>query len=680
MDVSQGETSPSNTPRIDGKEASKPVELWNASSPTTVSAVQGTKRARISSRVPTVATVESAGHETPIPQLAKSTVEFEAPIPQLDAPNSTVGALTVSSDGTPDDPDDAPDLPGDGDARGRVFTIQTALVHPVSGRQIVTADEVDAATHRKGVSKAAWIVHDRDIHTTASAARSAEPHAREGGVKNTHAHIVEAHPNVATVTSVAKAYGIEERFVRVAKGRKAFDLCCQYLTHEHPHQRGHGKELYERDEVRFHGFDFATTLDALAEEQAAKAAKEKLTDVDELAMSVLTEGMTVAEAREADPLAFSRGRDRIRKMRSEYLDKQPPPASRINFYIHGPGGIGKDLLAKALARVLAADEVAAGRQPYFTVGGDNVGFEGYDGEPVVIWEDARPGKMIRAVGGRGDLFSVLNPYPERVAVNVKHSSTQLVNRINIISGPDDHETFLNALAGEYTDKFGTAHRAENADQAWRRFPIIIPVREDEFDLLVNRGFLHGTREFREFEHYRNLRQNMQKGLRRLEVISDPAIKARGQRELEQRTTAPVVEQYERITSRRADDDGQDDETKLAEVLAEFEDVGTAVSRTDADVQADQRKARLDQAEMRTRCQAQADGHTAHLIVSGRASRQVAVEDANTPSGWAIDDGGAPDMGLWDADAQTYNGQPARGWSDVSDDFKWPADVRREGFA
>ena len=65
---------------------------------------------------------------------------------------------------------------------------------------------------------------------------------------------------------------------------------------------------------------------------------------------------------------------------------------------------------------------------------------------------------------------------------------------------------------------------------------------------------------------------------------------------------------------------------------------------------------------------------------------MALPDPNTPSGWGVNEGGELDMSLWDFETETYNGQPARGWPDVSDDFKWPADVRlerqnrREGFA
>ena len=600
------------------------------------------------------------------------TVVLEQRPAETPGQNHSFNSGTVES--VAPDPRDKVNYEGDGPWRyaenvvGRVFTIMSDLVHPDTGAVLATAEGVDQAAARRGNTRSAWIIHDKDEWDAGDVADN--PRAVLGGVKPTHFHAVEEHKHQTTLGVVARAYGVPPNFVEVKKGRGVFEDCAEYLTHENPNQRERGKHLYSDDEVTAYGFNFRETVDArVAERKAGGGKKNKRTDVDKLALQVLEDGMTIDEARKADPLAFSRGRDRIRKMRGEYLAAQEPPATRINFYIHGPGGVGKDLLARALARTLAAEEVEAGRPAYFTAGGDNVAFQHYDGEPVVIWEDARPGKMMKAVGGRGDLFAVLNPFPEKVAVNVKNSSTQLINRVNIITGALDSEEFLNALAGEYVDRYGTAHKAEDSSQAWRRFPIIIPVREDEFDLLINKGFLYNSREFKEYECYRGLRQRMQAGLTRLDAITDESIRAKGKRELEQRTTRPVVEQYERLTGGRADAD-QDDEAKLAEVLAEFEDVGTAVSATDAEVRAQERKARLADAEARARCQAQADGFTACRIQmdGDQAVRYMALPDPNTPSGWGVNEGGELDMSLWDFETETYNGQPARRWEEISDEF------------
>ncbi len=46
-------------------------------------------------------------------------------------------------------------------------------------------------------------------------------------------------------------------------------------------------------------------------------------------------------------------------------------------------------------------------------------------------------------------------------------------------------------------------------QARRRFPIIIPMRFEDFDILINKGFLNDTREFDQYIAYGATRGNMQ---------------------------------------------------------------------------------------------------------------------------------------------------------------------------
>ncbi len=523
MTISQSETTQSTTPQSGGKSSTEAVELWNSPSSDYITAGQTAERARISSRVPTVASVESAGHETSIPQLAKSAVESEAPIPQLEVENSTVDTSTVSPDETDDADGTGSPFVDDGSDRGRVFTIQTALVHPVTALQIITPEAVDAATHRRGVSKAAWIVHDRDIHTAQSAARSAEPGVQAGDTKNPHVHIVEAHPNVTTVSAVAKAYGIEASYVRVAKGKKAFELCCQYLTHEHPHQLGHGKRLYERDEIHFHSFDLNEALDKLAEEQAAKASKGDSSAVDELVLRIQEEGLTLRQAKEADPLSFSKAYSRMEKARDVYLRTAPMPPQRTNYYFGGASRTGKSALARlfaeALARSLYPDLDAD--EAIYMVGRPSVAFQGYEGQPICIWDDYRPVSMIAALGGsRDSVWPALDLHPQRIQVNKKHGAVTLTNSINIITGIQSYRQFLDSLAGEYVDASGTMHTSEDKMQAYGRMPFVAEVTPEVVELYVNAGFADGTRALESYTAIGHMRASMRDVMSAISAVPD----------------------------------------------------------------------------------------------------------------------------------------------------------------
>src|SRR5699024_12091664 len=104
--------------------------------------------------------------------------------------------------------------------------------------------------------------------------------------------------------------------------------------------------------------------------------------------------------------------------RGDFLSHREAPESVMGFCVCGEGGTGKDLLAKALARALAPDA----DKPYFKVGGENVSWGGYDGEPVVFWEDMRVGDMIRTAKSRGMLMRLRGRWRERdekPIVNIK---------------------------------------------------------------------------------------------------------------------------------------------------------------------------------------------------------------------------------------------------------------------
>src|SRR5699024_11671894 len=123
---------------------------------------------------------------------------------------------------------------------------------------------------------------------------------------------------------------------------------------------------------------------------------------------------------------------------------QDATKTTMSYYRYGKGGTGKNLLPKAHTRPLAPDA----DKPNFKVGGETVSWEGYDGEAVVIWEDMRVGDMIRTVRSRGMLFRILGPWrepDEKPIVNIKGSKTQLLNRVNIVTGPEGYEEFLRGL-------------------------------------------------------------------------------------------------------------------------------------------------------------------------------------------------------------------------------------------
>lgn len=512
------------------------------------------------------------------------------------------------------------------ETRARVFSIMQYERHPVTGEVMVTEDLLRTGCAMGSIRRWALIRHDRDVGP--------------GGVsKPPHWHVTVQLDHARTIRQISDWFTVPAARIRVpseekapyagpgARDRAFFDY-LRYLTHDNG-DPSDSKVKYAREEVRVHDESIWEALDEhMARRRSAGGGSRRMTAIDALAMAIQEEGLSLREAKERDPLSYNRAESRMKASRGTYLQTQDAPEAVLNFYIYGPGGVGKDLLAKALARALAPEE-----RPYFKLGGENVSWENYDGEPVVIWEEMRVGDMIRAAKSRGMLFRILGPWrepDEAPIVNIKGSRTKLVNRVNIVTGPEDYGTFLRGLAGEYESFSGgvrVLHRAENVAQGFRRFPLIIPVSEGEFHIFVNSGVLKGTREYESYEKYLHFRQNLEGIARRAKAISDRNRASSVRHEIEQRTVAPIVAQARRVT------DPEVEPVDAEVVLAEFEMVGTQKSRDE--VIADEVKAWRERA---------------------------AAERAQWASQWGPD--GDPPYGLYDSWVDTYcawaaeNGGPA----------------------
>ena len=459
---------------------------------------------------------------------------------------------------------------------GRVFMITQNLDHPSTGQTLITTEQVEKAVVKKGVKRYAWILHGKDTYTAAEVAKN--PALVQGSPKAPHVHVAIQRSSFSTIAQVARAFGVPPQCVE-PKPPSAFLDLVEYLTHENPKQQQEGKYLYDDSEVHASkGWDWRSDLEEHKEDRQAKGLNKALKRRrKEAALKVTLGEWDLDDVYSNDPELWSAPgvMNQLKSLRADWLTRQTPPSQVLNFYICGEGGVGKDLLAAALARSLNPKA----KRPYFSLGGENVSFEHYDGEEIIIWEDFRAYSMLEACRkDRGLLFRILGPYRDdskKIIVNIKGSNTQLLNRVNIVTGPDDYETFLNGLAGEYevfSRESGQTFRrkSENKSQAYRRFPVIIPVTEGEFSIYLNKGFMDGTREYFQYEKYEHLRQDLGLVSRKCEQIKDRSQAVQVYRQVEERTIAPVLEHYPRLTGELLEPVEPED------VLAEFSTAGQAV--------------------------------------------------------------------------------------------------------
>lgn len=507
------------------------------SSPSPISPAQvpptGPDSGLVSGPGETVAAVETAGHQGPNPHLEKPTVDSSddgAEVPTVESPgraeqnpqlrDSSVddGAVSIGqssglTDGFETDADDddglnvipeadLADLQHDlhspkhpnyeeggpwayaNEITARIFFITQYEKHEASGTELLSQATVEKFCAGSGIKRFTWIRHDKD---TLSAKEARESGRQPGELKGAHFHIAVEMKNAASIGSVARKLGIPPQYVEAKKGRGVFMDLNEYMTHEHPKQLAKGKHRYDDAEVHTSMENWREQLNEHIARRSAGGKLRKLAErQDEMCLKILRGEWTLRQARQADDEAYAKCSDRARKMRGEYLAACKPPEARVNFYFNGPGGSGKTVLAKALAKSLYPD--LDDKECYFIVGADGVGFQHYDGQPVVIYDDFRAVDLVGRFG-RGDTFKMFDQRPNDVVLNIKYGSVSLINAVSIVTGIESYEAFCDGLAGTYTDRRGNDHIAEDDRQSYRRFPFFVNVGLDSFEWHMNRGFV-----------------------------------------------------------------------------------------------------------------------------------------------------------------------------------------------
>ena len=455
--------------------------------------------------------------------------------------------------------------------KARIFNVMQYERHPETGEVLLTEEKIKDAVAHRTVTRWAYICHDEDVYSALDEEHN--PNHRKGDKKPRHWHVVlEFKNNAVEIGVVARWLGIPENFVNVAKGQGAFLDCVQYLTHEDDKQQGLGKRLYDDSRVRAN-FDFREELDRRAERKARYG--KDLNEKERIRNEVLLHGMTLRQVIRQFPLQYQDDFVHLEKCRLRYISNiADMPEVRINYYIEGRGGIGKGLISKAIARALFdRDGTMADDDLYFEVGSDRASFEGYDGQPVIIWNDCRAYTLLQKLGGRENVFNVFDLFPPNIKQNIKYGSVRLNNMVNIVNSVQPYTEFLDGLAGEYKDKDGTVQKAEDKGQSYRRFPFFLLLHEEDYDLGMNKGVFDGTREYEQYMIYRGLRGNMQRIAERCgdnhELYNMVTRKA----------LAPVVDKHDKLGDKLQHKQQGTDE----EILEYFKDVGTQAGRTEPQI-------------------------------------------------------------------------------------------------
>ncbi len=424
--------------------------------------------------------------------------------------------------------------------RARVYNIMQYEKHPVTNEILLTEETIKKALEHDSIMQWAYIRHDKDVYSAKD--EKDDPSHQQGAFKPPHWHIVlRMKTNSTELPTIATWFGISDNYVEMPKGRGAFLDCVNYLTHEDEKQQEQGKTLYDNDAV-IANFDWKGELDKRDELRAKWGKKgDKLTAKQIMGQRIMLEGLTLLQAKEEDPILYADSLEFLRKMRGVYLSDIRPPKTRLNYYISGDAGAGKGVMSKALARAMYP-ELKHDEEIFFEVGAENALFEGYDGQPVLIWNDRRAGNLIKELGGRSNVYNVFDSHPTKQKQNVKYSSVGLVNAVNIVNSVQPYVEFLETLAGVNKDEEDAGNEYDQKSQAYRRFPLIIHVHPEEFDIYINKGFLSQDETYLDYEAHKHIYANMRKLAERCSQYEEL------RRRIESVAMKPLIEQHERLKS------------------------------------------------------------------------------------------------------------------------------------
>ena len=364
-----------------------------------------------------------------------------------------------------------------GSKRSRIFNFTQQMVHPKTGESLLNEEQIKKIfENEKGFVKWAYILHDKDVDD-------------KGKLKAKHWHIVIQCKNQKSISQISKIFGVPNNQIKTPNGKGAFMDCVAYLTHETEKAIIDCKYEYPRNEVRSN-FDYIVEIENYF---VSKAKGLSGMDIKErFRYEVLMLGKTLRECELENSYAYSDDYKELSQRRKEYITRKAEmPKFRNNFYVTGESGLGKSALSYELAQYFAKTYYPNLSEDEAIFMAGDAKFEGYDGQPIILWNDFRAGDLIASFSTRGNVFKAFNPNVTNERYNIKYGSVRLPNTINIVNSIQTFEDFVKNLTAVKKDRF-TGEILENEEdrtQDFRRYGFWFKVTEEDIHFYVNKGYL-----------------------------------------------------------------------------------------------------------------------------------------------------------------------------------------------
>lgn len=382
--------------------------------------------------------------------------------------------------------------------------IRTANI--VQQAKFINEDTIKSIVNQyKVIKKWAYILHDKDTN-------------EDGTPKEPHYHIVLSLNPPTNIESIAKWFGVPTNLIGIPKGSKgkygvnAFLDCTKYLTHEDEKQQEKGKYLYSDDEVKCN-FEFREEIDTYevkrinyqSNQQSMFGSNAISEKTKQLRVQVLEGKLKLSDIEHDD---YVTDMNQLNMCRREYLRKHAAmPMFRANYYIHGGSGSGKSFASRALAKaIFDPNNELKDEEVFFVTGQGKAMFQGYDGQPVIIFDDLRATALLKYYEGNpGAIFNLFDPIPSTSEQNIKFGSIKLTHCLAIVNSIETFEEFSQNICYKIQKYQDTP---EPDKQIWRRFPFFMVLREggkQVYDLFVSRQFFNpDEKNYKAYDCFRQM--------------------------------------------------------------------------------------------------------------------------------------------------------------------------------
>ncbi len=350
----------------------------------------------------------------------------------------------------------------------------------------------------------AWCNHDKDdyIEESIRALKERDPDAtaKVGDKRPAHIHLMlEFHDPIArdTLFKLVKEVSpnFDIYFIRKPNApRHQFLAMITYLTHCRAGEQKKGKHLYKDNEVHHNLDDYREEVDRYLKlvgeadgeppekKKSQRAVAEEM--IDQLEQGEIT--LEGAKEKSKDQFGFAfflHHEKEFRLARAEFIKSKYVMKTRANYYIFGTSGSGKSTLSQRLAMALFPD--LSEHECCYTVGSVGVRFDDYEGQPVILWEDARADQLLKEYGPEG-ILNLMELSPRKRAYNIKFGNVTLIHQVNIFTCTEPFEDFATALL-TIKDAHGKVIKTEDIEQVRRRFPVVINICQDNHQLEIWRN-------------------------------------------------------------------------------------------------------------------------------------------------------------------------------------------------